>query len=126
MQDKLVNVLLSCIGPPLLFASVHFHSMGRLHLLENWSYIIRIFLVSYISASFGSFTQATVSGLFIFFTFSFFYGLNNKLKYVSCKNLERIYFVCLFTFKILKVKCKTSYQRNTRNVSVYIQLPIFG
>ena len=127
VQDKLVNVLLSCIGPPLLFASVHFHSMRRLHLLENWSYIIRIFLVSYISASFCSFTQATESGLCYSYSSRFlFYGLNNKLKYVSCKNLERIYFVCLFTFIILKVKFKTSYQRNTRNVSVYIQLPIFG
>ena len=59
VQDKLVNVLLSCIGPSLLFASVHFHSMGRLHLLENWSYIIRIFLVSYISASLCSFIKTT-------------------------------------------------------------------
>ena len=91
---------------PILSVSFLYHisllHFVVLHRLQNRAYVIHI--------------------LHVFF----FYRLNNKLKYVSCKNLERIYFVCLFTFIILKVKFKTSYQRNTRNVSVYIQLPIFG
>ena len=69
--DNLVNVLLSSIGPSLLSIRVHFHSLERLHLLQNgllYLYIVS-FCIAYLCITCSIVRRSRIDNIYVFLFF---------------------------------------------------------